>query len=224
MKGKTESRFWTGHGVLKSLCNCNAYERGLLDDEDRWLDRGGRGGRWRWRHGLGELYQSLALKSSFEYMRASPALDSSLFHCAYISHNVRSSLSVSVTDSNEKMARNSFKSILYSTSADGKVATITLNRPKQFNAIDTTLPGELRAAVKLANANANVHCIVVKGNGPGFCGGYDLKLTAENAERGVTEESQDLSKGYDLFEDYQMMKEYTECYAELFHSYKPTIA
>jgi len=117
------------------------------------------------------LYQSLALKSSFEYMKASQALDSSLFDCAYIFHNVRSSLSVSITDSNENMARNSFKSILYSTSADEKVATITLNRPKQFTTIYTNLPGELRAAVKLANADANVHYIVVKGNGPGFCRG-----------------------------------------------------
>lgn len=122
------------------------------------------------------------------------------------------------------MAQASFKSILYITSPDGKVATIVLNRPKQFNAIDKNLPRELRVAVKRANADTKVHCIVVKGSGKGFCGGYDLKRTAEDAERGATEGSQDLSKGYDPLEDYQMMKEYTECYAELFHSHKPTVA
>ena len=117
-----------------------------------------------------------------------------------------------------------FETVLYELSPNNKVATITLNRPQQFNAIDTRLPHDLRAAVKLANSDPAVHCIVLKGNGPGFCGGYDLKRSAENAQRGSTGGSQDVTKGYDPFQDYQMMKEYTDCYAELFHSHKPTIA
>lgn len=118
----------------------------------------------------------------------------------------------------------SFASIIYEVSEDGKVATITLNRPQRFNAIEPRLPGEIRAAVRLANADNKVHCIVVKGNGRGFCGGYDLEISAEAAERGVTGGSQDVSQGYDPFVDYQLMKEYTECFAELFRSHKPTIA
>ncbi|KAJ5203981.1 secondary metabolism biosynthetic enzyme [Penicillium cinerascens] len=117
-----------------------------------------------------------------------------------------------------------FKSLLYNTSADGKVAYITLNRPKQHNAIDQHMPFEIRAAVRLANANPNVHCIVLKGNGRGFCGGYDLDIYAANAERGQTAGSQDLSQGYEPFHEYASMKECTDCYSELFHSYKPTIA
>lgn len=122
------------------------------------------------------------------------------------------------------MPDSSFESILYNVSSCGKVASVTLNRPARLNAIDGTLPNELRAAVKLANAELSVHCIVLKGAGPGFCGGYDLQLSAEKAERGATGGSQDVSKGYDPLLDYQMMKEFTECYAELFHSHKPTIA
>lgn len=122
------------------------------------------------------------------------------------------------------MAMETFTTLLYSTLSDGKVATITLNRPKHFNAISPDLPQELRSAVKLANQDKQVHCVVIKGSGPGFCGGYDLGISAENAERGITAGSQDVSGGYDPFVDYQMMKEYTECYAELFHSHKPTIA
>ncbi|KAL2872781.1 ClpP/crotonase-like domain-containing protein [Aspergillus lucknowensis] len=114
--------------------------------------------------------------------------------------------------------------VLYKTSPDGKVAYITLNRPESFNAITATLPQHLRAAVRRANADKNIHCIVLKGAGPGFCGGYDLKLSAENAERGHTDGSQDVSRGYDPLEDYALMKESTECFAELFHSHKPTIA
>ncbi|KAF4471379.1 Enoyl- Hydratase family member [Fusarium albosuccineum] len=114
--------------------------------------------------------------------------------------------------------------VLYETSADGKVAFITLNRPKHFNAIDSTIPQGIRAAIKRANADTNVHCIVVKGAGQGFCGGYDLGIFAQRAERGRTDGSQDVKNGYDPLIDYASMKENTECFAELFHSAKPTIA
>ena len=122
------------------------------------------------------------------------------------------------------MEQTTFKSLLYNTSTDGKVAYITLNRPKQHNAIDQHMPLEIRAAVRSANANPSVHCIVLKGNGRGFCGGYDLDIYAANAQRGQTAGSQDLSQGYEPFHEYASMKECTDCYSALFHSYKPTIA
>lgn len=122
------------------------------------------------------------------------------------------------------MSNTSPPSVLYETSPDGKVAYIILNRPSAYNAIDSTLPQNLRAAIRTANADPNIHCIVVKGNGPGFCGGYDLALSAEGAERGATAGSQDVRRGYDPLVDYTMMKENTECFSELFHSHKPTIA
>ncbi|KAH7358806.1 enoyl-CoA hydratase family member [Plectosphaerella cucumerina] len=114
--------------------------------------------------------------------------------------------------------------VLYNTSEDGKVAYLTLNRPQHFNAIDSELPREVREAVQKANKDPRVHCIVLKGSGPGFCGGYDLGVFAERAERGRTDGSQDVGAGYDPLVDYSMMKENTECFAELFHSAKPTIA
>lgn len=122
------------------------------------------------------------------------------------------------------MAESEFQSILYDKSADGKVAYITLNRPKHLNAIDPHMPIEIRAAVRQANDDDAVHCIVLKGSGAGFCGGYDLGIYAEAAMRGETEGSQDLAQGYEPFCDYRVMKECTNCYSELFHSYKPTIA
>ncbi|KAM0332601.1 hypothetical protein ACHAQA_002885 [Verticillium albo-atrum] len=114
--------------------------------------------------------------------------------------------------------------VIYSTSEDGKVAYLTLNRPEHFNAIDTELPRAIRAAVERANKDPKVHCIVLKGNGKGFCGGYDLDIFAERAERGITGGSQDVGAGYDPLKDYTMMKENTENFAALFHSPKPTIA
>ncbi|KHN96664.1 Crotonase, core [Metarhizium album ARSEF 1941] len=122
------------------------------------------------------------------------------------------------------MEHNEFKSVIYKTSSDGKVAYIVLNRPKHFNAIDQNIPAELRAALQLANLDSRAHCIVIKGDGPRFCGGYDLGIYAEHGQRGQTEGSQDLSKGYDAFQDYLTMGEATDCHSELFRSHKPTIA
>lgn len=122
------------------------------------------------------------------------------------------------------MSGSEYQSILYETSADGKVAYITLNRPERLNAIDAHMPLEIRAAVRQANFDPGVHCIVLRGSGAGFCGGYDLVISAQAAQRGETEGSQDLADGYDPFRDYAMMRECTDCYAALFHSHKPTIA
>ncbi|GAQ02709.1 1,4-dihydroxy-2-naphthoyl-CoA synthase [Aspergillus lentulus] len=115
-------------------------------------------------------------------------------------------------------------SVLYETSQDGRVAYITLNRPKRFNAIDSSMPQKIRNAVRRANADPMVRCIVLRGAGPGFCGGYDLEIFAEHAARGQTDGSQDISKGYDPLRDYSTMRENTACFAELFYSAKPTIA
>jgi len=112
--------------------------------------------------------------------------------------------------------------VLYSTHA--QVAYITLNRPAHLNAITATLPSALRTAVQQANLDDSVHCIVLKGAGKGFCGGYDLSLSAEKAVRGNTVGSQDLKYGYDPLVDYQAMRAYTNDFMSLFHSNKPTIA
>ncbi len=92
------------------------------------------------------------------------------------------------------MVQKQFKSLLYEKSDDDKVATIILN---QFNAIDTNLLQDIRSAIRLANSDNDVHCIVIKGNGHRFCGGYDLKIWAEDARRGATGGSRDVREGYD---------------------------
>src|SRR3954466_1404273 len=61
----------------------------------------------------------------------------------------------------------------------GRIARITFNRPEQGNAITLDTPFELAAAVERADLDPAVHVIVVSGNGPGFCGGYDLSVFAE---------------------------------------------
>ena len=57
---------------------------------------------------------------------------------------------------------------------DGRVATVTLQRPEKLNAITRQLQVELLAALAEAEADPNVHVAVVAGAGRGFSAGYDL--------------------------------------------------
>jgi enoyl-CoA hydratase/carnithine racemase len=58
--------------------------------------------------------------------------------------------------------------------SDG-VATLTLNRPGQFNSLSEQLLGELEAAVADIAANPQIRVVVIAGAGKAFCAGHDLK-------------------------------------------------
>jgi len=66
--------------------------------------------------------------------------------------------------------------------ADG-VATITLNRPASRNAVDTAMCEALLASALGAAADETVRVVLVRGNGPVFCAGADLK-----ERQGMTED------------------------------------
>ena len=111
-----------------------------------------------------------------------------------------------------------FETLLYAV--DNRTATITLNRPEHFNAIDGVMPREIRAAVEAAEADPDVHVIVLRGAGRGFCGGYDLKHYAER--KGEITGSQDMP--WDPTLDFSMMWRNTQDFMALWRATKPTIA
>ncbi|MFA7504973.1 MAG: crotonase/enoyl-CoA hydratase family protein [Burkholderiaceae bacterium] len=102
-----------------------------------------------------------------------------------------------------------------------RVARLLLNRPERLNAINDATPGEIRAAVEWANANDDIHVIVVEGAGKGFCGGYDL---AAYAEQDIEHPCQQENHPWDPLVDYACMKGNTEDFMSLWRSPKPTIA
>ena len=103
--------------------------------------------------------------------------------------------------------------------AADRVATITLNRPERLNAINAELPRALREAVERADADPDVHVIVLQGAGKGFCGGYDLKEFAETP--GEMHGNQEMP--WDPTLDYRMMARNTEDFMSLWRCGKPTI-
>ncbi len=119
-----------------------------------------------------------------------------------------------------------YKSILYR--AEGRIATITLNRPHRMNAIDGAMPREIADAVRRANADNDLHVIIVTGAGAGFCAGYDLIDYAERP--GVQLGSQlgsgasEVAQPWDPMADFYGMHQNTQDFMSLWRSYKPTIA
>src|SRR3546814_11266098 len=64
--------------------------------------------------------------------------------------------------------------LLLRSDSDG-IARLTLNRPRQYNALSAALMGELQAALDDIAADSAVRVVVIEGAGRGFCAGHDLK-------------------------------------------------
>jgi enoyl-CoA hydratase len=67
-----------------------------------------------------------------------------------------------------------YQRIAISEAAPG-VQIVTLNRPEKRNAIDNEMRSELLAALQRADGDASVRVSIVRGAGPCFSSGYDLK-------------------------------------------------
>ena len=63
------------------------------------------------------------------------------------------------------------------------VATLTLNRPDAYNALNLPLGRELFAASLELDEDPEVRCIVVTGAGRAFCAGGDVKDFVDNLDR-----------------------------------------
>jgi enoyl-CoA hydratase len=102
---------------------------------------------------------------------------------------------------------------------DGRIGRITLNRPDVMNAIDDDVPRELAEAVAQADADRDVHVMVLSGAGKAFCSGYDLSYYAEgNGPNKVVQEMP-----WDPMQDYQFMWHNTQSFMSLFRAMKPVL-
>jgi enoyl-CoA hydratase len=96
-------------------------------------------------------------------------------------------------------------------------AYLTLNRPDRLNAITADVARELKGRVDQANADPDVHVIVLQGAGRAFSAGYDMK---EYAEEGVDTQAE----VWDPIRDFALMKHNTDDFFSLWRSLKPTVA
>ena len=75
----------------------------------------------------------------------------------------------------------SYETILTSTHGPDsrQVCIITLNRPKQLNALNDQLMNELGAALKAFDADASIGCIILTGSEKAFAAGADISAMAK---------------------------------------------
>ena len=66
------------------------------------------------------------------------------------------------------------EAILLREDRDG-IATLTLNRPEQFNALSGELLDRIQAELDSLAGDAGVRVVVIAARGRGFCAGHDLK-------------------------------------------------
>ena len=112
---------------------------------------------------------------------------------------------------------------LRTETADG-VRSIVLCRAGEYNTITPELRDELAQAIDEADADRDVHVILLRAEGPAFCAGYGLDWAIE-AQAGERAAAQAGSKRvWDSVADLQMMGRFVETYLKLWYARKPTIA
>ena len=99
------------------------------------------------------------------------------------------------------------------------VGIITLTRAAEYNTITPELRDELADAIDRADADHDVHVILLRAEGPAFCAGYALAgSTRAQAGEGSRK------RVWDSVADYGMISQYVNVYMKLWYAKKPTIA
>jgi len=68
---------------------------------------------------------------------------------------------------------------------ENHIALITVNDPERRNAVTAEISAGMRAAVDAAEANTDVHALIVTGAGKAFCAGADLTALGDATEDGL---------------------------------------
>jgi 2-(1,2-epoxy-1,2-dihydrophenyl)acetyl-CoA isomerase len=73
------------------------------------------------------------------------------------------------------------QSVLLDIDNEG-IATLTMNRPQQFNAISVELMQRMQEHLSEIENNSHVRAVILRGNGPAFSGGGDLATMREHID------------------------------------------
>ena len=63
------------------------------------------------------------------------------------------------------------------------IATLTLNRPRRFNAMSMSMLDAIHSGLEAIAANRTMRVVVIAGAGDNFCAGHDLREMIGNSER-----------------------------------------
>ena len=103
---------------------------------------------------------------------------------------------------------------------DGGVRSLVLCRGDEYNTITPQFRDEFGAALDDADADASVHVVLIRAEGPAFCAGFGLDWSTLAQ---ATEESGP-ERVWDSVADMAMIGSFADTWAKLFELSKPTIA
>jgi enoyl-CoA hydratase len=106
-------------------------------------------------------------------------------------------------------------------STEGAVRRLTLCRPEAYNTITPQLRDELGAALDEAQQDPAVRVVLLDAEGPAFCAGYGLDWST--AAQAADDEAPERRR-WDLVADQHVIRPFTDTWAKLHDSSKPTIA
>jgi len=105
------------------------------------------------------------------------------------------------------------------TETEAGVRSLVLCRPNEYNTITPELRDELAAAIDAADADPEVHVILLRAEGPAFCAGYGLDWsTVAQAREGQS------GRVWDSVLDLGFISRFVDTYMKLWYAKKPTIA
>ncbi|MEE8475397.1 MAG: crotonase/enoyl-CoA hydratase family protein [Myxococcota bacterium] len=116
------------------------------------------------------------------------------------------------------------------------VGSIVLCRADEYNTITPTLRDELAAAIDAADADPEVHVILLRAEGPAFCAGYGLdwstraqaqepsERSPQAQQRAQPGEAERSPRVWDSVSDLRMIGSFVDVYMKLWYARKPTIA
>jgi 2-(1,2-epoxy-1,2-dihydrophenyl)acetyl-CoA isomerase len=94
---------------------------------------------------------------------------------------------------------------------EGRVVTLTLNRPERLNALVPALTAALRDALPRLAADREVGAVVLTGAGRGFCAGGDVQSMEGRTEIPVAERTRQLRTNADISRHLAEMPQVTIC-------------
>ena len=86
-----------------------------------------------------------------------------------------------------------FKTISFKIDKRG-VGTLMLNRPEKHNALSSTMINELAEVTEIINNEKALRVVVLRGEGPSFCAGADLKWMQEQMEASADQRGREAKK------------------------------
>ena len=89
-------------------------------------------------------------------------------------------------------------------SIEGSVATLALDRPQARNALNLEMCEALLAQLGECSRNENVRVVFIRGNGPVFCGGADLKERSGKDQAWIRERRMKAFAAYEAIEALPM--------------------